>query len=225
MKLFVNLDTRQIISSPRARVPLKEIRARRGEAITIDVAFVTHGKQVPISADTIQVVAYKGPAERTALVSATAYEFIKSEAVYRFSIVYFGGSGLLALLGNQQDTTLVFEILAHVGNEYIATEPLKLVVTQSTQNYTSIVPVDAGISTVRWYPQIDSLLDADVGSSPLSGIVTVSLSVRTIAQICINNEIQDWLLKAGTDAPVVMGVVHPNDYNSSTNAKVWIRLR
>ena len=227
MKLFVNLDTRQIISTPRSRVPLKEIRARRGETITVDVAFVTHGKQVSVAANNVKLAAYKGLAERTALVSAISPIVVGrgSQAVYRFNQVYFGGDSLLALLGNQQDTTLIFEVRAQVAYEDIVTEPLKMVITQSTNTATSILPTDTGVSTVRWYSQIDSLLDGDVGDYPLSGIVTVPLPVRSVVQICINNEIQDWLLKAGTDAPIAMGIVHPNDYNSSTNAKVWIRLR
>lgn len=133
MKLFVNLDTRQIISTPRKRTPIKEILFSCGDIATIDVAFVTHGKQIAIAANEIKLAAYKGLAERTPLVSAVSPEVIGrgSTAIYRFNQVSFGGSSLLALLGSQKEITLTFEVRAQIACEDIVTEPIKIVISQS----------------------------------------------------------------------------------------------
>lgn len=58
----------------------------------------------------------------------------------------------------------------------------------------------------------------------LNFISTTSLSVGTLITIFVSSELQDWVLTSST-APSTTGIQRPLDYNSSTNAKVWIRRR
>jgi hypothetical protein len=60
------------------------------------------------------------------------------------------------------------------------------------------------------------------GATKLDGIATVGLRVPFLASIVISDVLQHWLLRAGTDAEDGVGIIRPDDYDASTNAKVWI---
>ena len=75
----------------------------------------------------------------------------------------------------------------------------------------------------RYYSGITGLTGG--GATKLDGITTVGKS-SLISSIYVTSELQDWLLVAGTDAEdSANGIIRPDDYNASTNAKVWKRVR
>jgi len=62
------------------------------------------------------------------------------------------------------------------------------------------------------------------GTDALDGIVTVGLSVPRIAVLCLpGGPIMIYVLEAGTAAESSPATIRPDDYNGSTNAKVWQR--
>jgi hypothetical protein len=59
----------------------------------------------------------------------------------------------------------------------------------------------------------------------LSAVATTGLTTPTIRVWVESSDAtsQTWVLKAGTDATDTGSVQRPDDYNASTNAKVWYR--
>lgn len=67
-------------------------------------------------------------------------------------------------------------------------------------------------------------------ATDLDSLPTTDVAVGRIVTLVINNgtfdEIQNWMLYTGTDAEAESdGIVRPDDFHTSTNAKVWKRLR
>lgn len=61
-------------------------------------------------------------------------------------------------------------------------------------------------------------------ATALDGIATVLLPVdTTLRHTCVAGDLGVWQLGAGTDAENGTTVIRPDDYNASTNAKVWRR--
>lgn len=93
-------------------------------------------------------------------------------------------------------------------------------------------------STLSILAQMDSRYTANMssitgltggGSTKLDGLVTTDVAVGRLINLVINNgtidELQFWKLYAGTDAEDTgSGIVRPDDYDGSDNAKVWKRM-
>ncbi len=64
------------------------------------------------------------------------------------------------------------------------------------------------------------------GTDALDGVVTTGLSVGVVYSFLPTGGLLEfWRLTAGTTAEdVSAGIVRPNDYDGTTNAKVWVRL-
>ncbi len=78
-------------------------------------------------------------------------------------------------------------------------------------------------SPVLYYKDITALTGG--GTTALDGIPTVEKTLM-LAQIYVADELQDWRLFAGTTAEdSANGIVRPDDYNASTNAQIWKRVR
>ena len=67
------------------------------------------------------------------------------------------------------------------------------------------------------------------GGQPGEPLPTAGLSVPALRTIYLpaaaGDELQDWLLVAGTDATVAGQVQRPADYDAATNPRVWFRKR
>jgi hypothetical protein len=75
----------------------------------------------------------------------------------------------------------------------------------------------------RWYPAITGLTGG--GSTKLDGLITAGKS-SLLTSIYVSSELQDWILFSGTNAEdSANGIVRPDDYDASTNAQVWKRVR
>lgn len=77
---------------------------------------------------------------------------------------------------------------------------------------------------LRWLSGVTGLTGG--GSANLDGIVTTSYTAGTqLVAFAINAEFQVWQLQAVSTAEnAAGGIVRPDDYNSSTNLKTWIRI-
>jgi hypothetical protein len=62
------------------------------------------------------------------------------------------------------------------------------------------------------------------GSNALDGIVTTTLTVPFAALITIAGSGELWLLATGTDAEDGTFIVRPDDYDGTTNPRVWKRI-
>lgn len=78
-------------------------------------------------------------------------------------------------------------------------------------------------SAALYYKDITALTGG--GTTALDGIPTVGKS-KLLVELYVADELQTWRLFTGTTAEdAASGIVRPDDYNASTNAQVWKRLR
>ena len=74
-----------------------------------------------------------------------------------------------------------------------------------------------------WKPSITALTG---GTATCLDYITTDGKTDLFVILKISSEIQDWILTTGTTAEdAENGVVRPDDYDASTNAQVWKRLR
>jgi hypothetical protein len=83
------------------------------------------------------------------------------------------------------------------------------------------------LNAIRYYPSITGLTGG--GSTNLDGIPTTTLAARTLIHIMRSvdsiERLETWRLASSTDAEdAASGIVRPDDYHASTNAKVWKQL-
>lgn len=108
------------------------------------------------------------------------------------------------------------DLMARIRRPEIQPEPAAVEVLEGAEEWLEA-------RAPRWYPAITGLTGG--GATKLDGILTAGKQ-KLLTTLYISGELQDWLLLSGTDAEdSAAGIVRPDDYDSSTNAQVWKRLR
>jgi len=151
--------------------------------------------------------------------------------------------GLTARLGC--NTALVNTLLASADS---ATCSFEIEIQRSGSNaetvayrddctlYADLIRNTAGSSTaVPTYPNVNSVVNFDSaivgytggGATALDGVATASaLTVGYYLEFVHSTDgPRAYQLKAGTDAESSPDIIRPDDYNASTNAKVWLSRR
>ena len=74
-----------------------------------------------------------------------------------------------------------------------------------------------------WRPD---LLSVEGGTATaLQSLATAGLDLRSLVMLYVNNELQFWLLQAGTAASnPSAGILRPADYNGTSNPRIWTRI-
>lgn len=75
---------------------------------------------------------------------------------------------------------------------------------------------------IRYYSAITALTGG--GATALDGIATTGLSVPRIVSLYLSSQMHFWRLESGTTAEDGVGIVRPDDYHATTNAKIWKRV-
>lgn len=230
MKLHVAIDDRALVTSPRDRVPIRKLTARRDDSLTIDVTFSMNGRITSLPAgSTVTIAAYQGPGSRVALVSASNSSVIGrgTSTIYRFNSVNFALSGLSSAFASQPVIPLVFELRVNSGSGGFTTAPVTLEVTQTADVGVVIPPTPPPSPTYPVYiKEIDRLTGPPFDKS-LDGIPTAGR--QSLLVMCyVSGEVQTWRLFSGDSATNTSGgIVRPNDYNDTSippNQQVWKRL-
>lgn len=226
MKLHVDLNDRTLVSSPRDRVPLRKLQARREDSLTIDVAFSMNGRVTSLPAgSTVTIAAYQGPSSRNPLIAASSFAIIGrgTSTIYRFNSVNFSLSGLNSAFATQSPIPLVFELRVNSGSGGFTTAPVTLEVTQTADVGVVIPPTPPAAPTYPVYISTITSLTGG-GATALDGILTAGRQALLV--MCyVSGEMQTWRLFVG-DAPedVLAGIVRPDDYAYPDNQQVWKRL-
>ena len=226
MKLHVAIDDRALVTSPRDRVPIRKLTARRDDSLTIDVTFSMNGRITSLPAgSTVTIAAYQGPGSRVALVSASNSSVIGrgTSTIYRFNSVNFALSGLSSTFASQPVIPLVFEIRVNSGSGGFTTAPVTLEVTQTADVGVIIPPTPPAAPTYPIYISTIETLTGE-GATALAGIPTVGRQ-ELLVMCYVSGEMQTWRLFSGDSATNTSGgIVQPNDYNVTSNQQVWKRL-
>jgi hypothetical protein len=102
----------------------------------------------------------------------------------------------------------------------------KLDAEKPDQEYVDLAPLpptlaDFGAQDIPFLRLVTQLEGADGDVTALSAIPTTTISVPYAVRVYIGGNIQTWLLQTSTDA-TAPGIQRPNDYDGTTNTKVWI---
>lgn len=102
----------------------------------------------------------------------------------------------------------------------------KLDAEKPDQEYADLTPLpptiaDFGAQDIPFLRLVTQLEGADGDVTALSAVPTVDLDVPYAVRVYIDGNIQTWLLQTST-AATAPGVQRPNDYDGTTNTKVWI---
>lgn len=112
------------------------------------------------------------------------------------------------------------------GEPASGTIPVGYQIEDSTDNYRRKWHVGAyvweSVSAAYQFQRVTGFTGG--GATNLDGVSTTSLADGTIAEFTVGSTRYLFRLRAGTDNEVSPYIVRPDDYNASTNAKVWERL-
>jgi hypothetical protein len=125
------------------------------------------------------------------------------------------------------------------GTDWIKDADMRVLMTSTTATIWSLDEEDSyfiGTGVGLTSPAgVATWGDGNIGSGPpypvaatapsLDLVSTVAVAVGVVVQFSLGGILHTWQLQAGTTAESTAGgIVRPNDYNASTNAKIWSRL-
>jgi hypothetical protein len=151
-------------------------------------------------------------------------------AVATVTVIYID---TLALAGRA--TTLYCDLQAQDSDGNVTTVWIGTVTFQAdvTRGVSPAIPIYTLQPTTQGtYPRVRADLTGLTGgaSTDLDGVVTYSdgvaaIPTNTVFMLTYGRIQQVWQLIAGTDAEApASGVVRPDDYDGSTNARIWVQL-
>jgi hypothetical protein len=272
VKLYVDLETLQLIEGPGFRNPVTSLRFKRGDAAKLEVTFLDGGSTaVSIGAPTLLEIRF-GVKPRNRydigyLVQSDAWTMPAIDAespVYQCSPSFNteeldSALGVGSATGSElSEITLMGEITWREGSgEPTSTRTFLVFVENDVNRGTEGVPTSAepaypapqsielktNKGTANGYTPLDAsgkvpiahlpggiLIDPTIttltgtSSSALPAIVSTTLPLDRVLGIVINNTLSFYQLKSGTSATASPGIIRPNDYNATTNARFWRQI-
>jgi hypothetical protein len=226
MKLHVALPDNTLVTTPRARTPVRKLTARRGDVLEVDVSFSRDGRPGSLPAgSTVALAVYAGPGSRTPLVFANNPTLLGrgTSSVYHFPAVSLALDSLGTSFASQRVVPLALEVRVTSGYSSFATAPVTLEVSQSALIAGATPPVLETVpSTPLYIREITALTGG--GGTALDGVPTIGRD-GLVVMCYVSGEMQTWRLFTGTDAEnPSAGVVRPDDYHATSNQRVWKRV-
>jgi hypothetical protein len=111
---------------------------------------------------------------------------------------------------------------------YPATTNLELKINKGVAN--GYAPLDAGGKVPANHLPGGILIDPTItaltgtGSDALAAIVSSTLPLNRVLGVIVGSTLSFYQLQAGTNATASPGIIRPNDYNTTTNARVWKQI-
>lgn len=272
MRLYVDLETLELIEGPGFRNPITSLRFKRGDAALLEVSFLDGGV-TPTSIGDPQALAIQfgikprnrfdvgylvhhsdwtmpattepAPVYRCSpsfntqqlnsalgLGSATGTEL--SEITLMGEITWREGSG-------QPTSTRTFLVVVendvNRGTEGVpqsAEPPYPLPGNVETKSHKGVpngyAPLDANGKIPAIHSPGDSLIDPTItaltgtGAHALAAIPSATMAIDRVLGVVIGGSLSFYQLKAGTSATSSPGILRPNDYHSTTNARFWRQI-
>lgn len=225
MKLYVDLDLRTLVLTAGYTSPVTELQVRKGEIAQIEVRFVRDGVVIDNgNVSPLVTVATKNQFSQDPLLAQTTLTKSGTGA----NTVYSGSlsltsNGILGLVGGDPYGMAMLEITWTDANYTHAIPAVDLRIQNSIGLNANVSPLAPAQTTTTFLPGITSLTGGGVNS--LDGLITAGLSVPRLYIVSLNTSSQLWSLVSGSEAEdVAGGIVRPDDFNASTNAKVFKRI-
>jgi hypothetical protein len=232
MTFYVDLDLLRLVTTPGYTPVLASIDVHRNDLLPFRVHFVQDGQVVDPGDDVTSLyfaVKRSGSySQNPALVSVGP--FTKSgtgeECVYT-AVVPFTSAALTTAFADEPATLATMAEFSWTNDDssnWVTADAVDCSIANDVYRPTDAIVTSpsAGIS-VLFLPLVTGLTGG--GSTKLDGVLTADTAVPQAYLISIAGAAEIWTLVAGTDAEnEVGGVVRPDDYNVSTNAKVFKRI-
>jgi hypothetical protein len=221
MTLFVDLDLRLIVATPGYSPPLEELRVRMGDKPVAVLQFVRDGVIVdPGAISPAVVVKTWGQFDQDPpLVLQDTFAKSGTGASTAFTAVLdFDTVPIASALGDLASLATALEVDWTGEGETLSTEALLCTIQNSVYRRG-----DAAGPGVAGNSGVDATITTE---AQLAAIITSNLTVPKVKVwvLAADKTLQVWVLQAGTDANIAGSVRRPDDYNGSTNAKVWYKV-
>ncbi len=236
MKLYVDLDLRQLVLTPGWTSPLGEIIARRGDVLPTEIQFVRDGAVIDAGnttgggAITIRATlkTFGEYSENPPLTITTSWTKSGATTTTKYSgLVDLTGAGVASLVGEAADGSAMLEVSWVIGTDVGTSRMVLFTIENSVYRGGDAVPTATPAQgSVIFLPAVTGLTGG--GATNLDGVVTVGVTPPQVYVLAITTggylTQQTWALVAGTDDADGVTIIHPVDYNASTNAKVFKRI-
>lgn len=134
-------------------------------------------------------------------------------------------AGVVAMLDGEEEAEGTFELRLDMGDGPQCVFQAEAIVRETLLPdiigvASPIDPTPTESQVIRFYKAVTSKTGG--GSSKLDGLSTINRAVgNQVAFQDAGDGLMFYRLVAGTDAEALPAVIRPDDYNGSTNAKVW----
>ena len=242
-RFWIDLNDMRVTTSLGDRNAIREINAKLHDSARWGIQFHRAGVPELLAASTSITFGVKAKgdysgdflASQTSWTAATTTNTVDfADTDFYYGTVSLNTAEMETAIGSDPGLECMAEFSINVSGSGMiqSTETITFncqqdVIKDDEGDPTSADPTYPNASEVpRWKSGITSLTGGL--SADLDSIATTSLTVPYAVQINNQDDSSDiweiWILKAGTDAEnAAGGIVRPDDYDGSTNAKVWYR--
>lgn len=234
MTFYFDLDLHRLVEGLAVRRSIRGISVRRGDTYTFDVKFCQNGVVVDPGAIslyfTVKELGLYDQNPPLVLVGPFAKSGTGATAVWS-AVAVFGTTPIDTLLGVDANSandiasySAMGEFSFQNGSAAISTDAFSVVIQNDLYRSGDTPPPPAlATGSSVYLSGITALLGG--GAFALDGVPTVSTSIPALVLVIINEELQTWRLQARAgQVEDGLGYVLPDDYNSVTNAKIWVRV-
>lgn len=123
------------------------------------------------------------------------------------------------------------------GNEGVPSEadpaypsPANIELKSNKGSANGYTPLDASGKVPVAHLPIGILIDPTIialtgtGTNALAAIVTSTLPLNQVLGIVVGDTLSFYQLQTGTNATTTPGIIRPNDYHATTNARIWKQI-
>lgn len=239
MLLVFDIDSKRLVQAAGSQAAITSIECRRGGAEEIAIQVVTNGAPAELTGDAPSLKFQANAAGEydvgSTTISTTTFTYDSVAELYRGYINWIDGGALDALFVDNDDPD---DDVASVALEIeVAWRPDGLTEWRRSENEVDLTllnnrirdGVDVPSTTVSsaiytWLPRMPFTGYTGGAATALDSMITASDTVLTgsLAFTVVAGVARMWQLVAGTTAEnEAAGVIRPDDYHASTNARIW----
>jgi hypothetical protein len=238
MRIFVDLDSNQVILAPGVTAQVTTLGFKRSAAAQLEVQFVRDREVVELEVGASGVFGIKETGKYDADYVTAALGWVKtgtgSDTVYTFSLNFITDAlDALFLVDDDPDNdvatiTLMGELEWTEGGNTSKTPTLTVQVANDVIRTGDTVPEMPAIAYAVFLNGITELTGGTIGEDPLThldAVPTAGLQTGYVIQLLVEvGGVLEWLAYRLVDGPATddaPGQVEPLDYDAGTNDRHW----
>lgn len=240
MLLVIDLESQTLVQVAGSRSALQTVNFKRGDSARIEVQFVVGTTVQELSGTTItgsfglkEVGKYDtatcivGPASWTKEGTGTSTKYVFTPSFNTAALNTLLAHGDADDTNDEVNVTLMGEISWTIDGAVYSTQQFSAVVANDILKGSEGPAIDVPAEQLSWLAANGIVYDPAITgltggtATDLDGIVTVGVTVGRVQLVSLSQVLYLYELKAATTAESDPDIIRPDDYNASTNAKVW----